>query len=474
MLASTNIIFPVSAATGDPPPAIETFSFNPEWGIDVSDSFSSTLGALGMGVSFSFSYSFDAGVSLPVVIQVVHPEYVLPNSTSIANISAYGDDSARAWLYASGSFDASLDAGIAGSFSLASGSVNVGDEISFTTPVGTQDTELLTADMLLGSQTINLLLVQYTVELRLAITSSVTASTSLTSHLNMSGDALQTPVDNDLEWTAEGEPVQVPFSVSDQTGTYIDMDFDDVTLHLTSLIFNILSFTVYLVINSSTLASVTIPLPAFDFIFAEDKSQVQEERSFQPLADASGTTRDLGSCQLSIHVGVPFRAPIFLSSGFLIMIIPAAVGAAYGKKQYEGSKAVGSVLMLAVLLGAALNSGLSLSLQSGIGFFLASWVTLIFPVYNFTGDVLSMVVFYLPWILAGIAVGGGTKKPKAGAALGLGIPLTLYFATGFLVGGMSTMMLFLYSGFTVNVLIASSISAVLGGAIGYAFRNGSN
>ncbi len=473
LLASTNVIFPAYAAENDPPEAIDTFSFTPEWGIDFSDSFSGFLGALGMGVSFSFAYSFDAGVALPVIIQVVHPEYILPNSTAVANISAYGADSARAWFYASGSFDASLDA-VIGSFSLVDNSINAGNEIGFTTPVGEQTTEIIEVDMVLGSQTIDLLLVSYTVSLNLRITSSITTSTVVTSHMSMSGDALETPVDTDLMWTAEDQPVQVPFSVSDETGTYVDMDFDNVTLHLTSLTFNILSFTVYLVIDGSTLASFTVPFPAFDFVLAEDGASDQEERTFQPLADASGTFRELGSCQLSIHVGVPFRVPVFLSPGFLMMIIPALVGAAYGKKQYNGSKAVGAFLMIAVLLGAAMNMGLSLSLTAGIGAFLGSWVTLIVPVYNISGDFFSLAMIYLPWILAGVAVGGGAKSPKAGAALGLGIPLTMYLAAGFLLGGMSLMTSLLYSGFTQSVLVAGGIAAILGGAVGYASRGGTN
>ena len=139
LLLATNLIFPVAAADNDPPESVDTFAFNPEWGLEASDSFAGSIGALGFGVSFSFSYSFDAGVCLPVTLEVAHPEYVLPNSTATAAISAYGDDSARAWAYASGAFDASLDAGIAGSFSLIDRSINFGDEVTFNTGWNTRN-----------------------------------------------------------------------------------------------------------------------------------------------------------------------------------------------------------------------------------------------------------------------------------------------------------------------------------------------
>ena len=325
--------------------------------------------------------------------------------------------------------------------------------------------------MALGSQTFNLILVKYTVELRLRITSSITTSTSLTSHMNMIGDALESPIDTDLEWTDEGQPEQVQFSVGDETGTYIDMSFEDVTLYLHQLTFNILSFTVYLVVNGATAGSVTIPLPGLSFNLAEIGSPGYADTTFQILADASGTTRDLGTRQLSIHVGVPFVMPMFLSPGFLLMIIPAAVGIAYGRKRENGSKALGSALLITVLFGAALNLGLSLSLESGIENFFVSWMALIFPTYTFTGDIISFIIIYLPWIFAGLAIGGTTKRPRTGAVLAFGIPLLLYLTSLYLLGGFSSIINSASLDYTQYVLISSSVSALMGAAAGYICRN---
>jgi hypothetical protein len=474
LMVSTNVIFPAAAAENSPPQVVDLFSFTPEWGIEASDSFSSSLGALGVGVSFSFSYSLDAGISLPVSLEVAHSEYVLPNSTSTTEISAYGDDSARAWLYASGGFDASLDAGIAGSFSLVDKSINLGDEVIFTTPVGTQETDIIEADMSLGSQTISLLFVSLTIELRLMITSSITTSTSLTSQMSMVGDALEDPVESDLEWTEEGQSKLVPFTVSDETGTYIDMSFDNVTLYLHQLIFNILSFTVYLVINGDTMGSVTIPLPGLSFNLAAGDSSEQDSRTFRILADASGSTRDLGSRQLSIHVGVPFIAPAFLSPGFLLMIVPAVIGITYGRKRETGSKALGSVLLLIVLFGAALNLGLSPTIESGIDNLFVAWVLLIFPNLNLSGDIISLTITYLPWILAGLAIGGATKRPHTGVVLGFGIPLVMFLVSGYLWGGIPSMINLLTLNNMTNVIVAGGVSAILGGVAGYICRSERN
>ena len=461
----------MSAANNEPPQKTDTFAFDPEWRLEASDSFATTIGAMGFGVSFSFSYSFDAGINLPVSLEVTHPQYVLPNSTYTAAISAYGAESARAWAYASGACKATLDAGLAGSLSLVDESINLGDDVTFRTPVGKQETELIEADVELGSQTFDLLLVKYTVELRLKITSSVTASTSLTSHLSMSGDALESPVDSGLEWTEEGQPEQVTFSVGDETGTFIDMSFDDVTLYLSQLTFNILSFTVYLVVNGQTFAGVTIPFPSLSFNFAADGSPDADDAGYQTLADASGTTRNLGSKQLSIHVGVPFMVPMFLSPGFLLMMVPAAVGIAYGRKRENGSKALGAALLLTVLFGAALNLGLSLSLESGLENLFLTWIALIFPAYTFTGDIVSFIIVYLPWIFAGLAIGGATKRPRTGAVLAFGIPLAMFLTSIYVLGGLSSIVNILSLEYTRYVLVCCSVSALMGGAAGYICRN---
>jgi hypothetical protein len=289
--------------------------------------------------------------------------------------------------------------------------------------------------------------------------------------MSMSGDALQTPINTDLQWTEEGQPEQLQFSVSDETGTYIDMSFDEVTLHLHRLIFSIQSFTVYLVVNGDSFGGVTIPLPGLSFSLAEVGSPDREDTTFHILADASGTTRDLGARQLSIHVGVPFMLPMFLSPGFLLMIIPAAVGIAYGRKRENGSKALGSALLLTVLFGAAVNLGLSLSLESGFQYLFITWVSLIFPVYQFTGDFLSFAMAYLPWILAGLAIGGATKRPRTGAILAFIIPLLMYISSLFLLGGFAPIISFLSLEYTRYVLIAGVVSALMGGAAGYICRN---
>lgn len=475
LLASSSVIQCVSAAENTPPQITENFTFDPTWDLDLSDSFSGNLGAMGFGVSFSFSYSFDAGICLPVVLSVEHPQYVLPDTDANASVSARGDDSARAWAYASGSCHASLDAGIAGSFTLVDKSIKIGDEVQFTTPLGSQETQTIVADVALGSKTISLIFVSYTVELRLSITTLVTTSTSVSSQMEMTGDALSQNVDEFLKWSEEDQSVFIPFSVGDQEGTYVDMSFDDVTLYLQRLIFSIVSFTVYLVIDGTTLASMEIPMPGLDFVIAEEGLTIDDEGGrHQILADASGTTRDLGSRELSIYVGVPFLLPAFLSPGFFLMVIPAAVGIAYGRKKDEGSKALGSALLVTVLFGAALSLGFQLTTQTGIDSFIVNWVYLIVPVFAFTGDFMTFFLTYLPWMLGGLAIGGATKRPLTGAALGFGIPFTMFLITGYLVAGFEGLIVLLSIEAARNIIVAGTITALVGAAGGAICRTNKN
>jgi len=475
LIISSSLIHCVSAAENTPSQITSDFSFDPTWDLDLSDSFSGNLGAMGFGVSFSFAYSFDAGICLPVILSVEHPEYVLPDTNATASVSAIGDDSARAWAYASGGFHASLDAGLAGSFSLVDRSINMGDEVQFTTPLGSQETQTIVADVALGSQTIDLILVSYTIELRLSITTAVTAATSVSSQISMTGDALTQDVDEFIEWSEENQPFSIPFSVGDQEGTYVDMSFDDVTLYLQSLIFTVVSFTVYLTIDGATLASISIPMPGLDFIIAEEGSFVDDEDgSHEMLADASGSMRDLGSRELSIYVGVPFILPSFLSPGFFLMVIPTAIGIAYGRKKENGSKALGSALLVTVLFGAALSLGFSLTSQTGIDSFIVSWISLIIPVFNFTGDFMTFFLTYLPWMLGGLAIGGATKRPLTGAAMGFGIPFTMFLITGYLIAGFGGLMAMLSIEAAHNMVVAGAITAIVGAAGGAICRTPDN
>ena len=474
LLAAAILVHPVSAAENSPPIEIENLAFNPTWNLDISDSYTGNLGVTGFGVSFDFSYSFDAGVSLPVTLSVAHPKYILPDTSSVLNISAKGDDSARAWAYASGSFHANLDAGLLGSYNLVDKSINAGDEVNFVTPLGTQNSQTLDADIELGSQTINLILTSTTIELKLRVSTRVITSTSLSTHLSMKGDALTTPVDEELEWSSEDTIHSIPFSVNDQTGTYVDMSFEEVSLYLQALIFTITAFTVYLVIDGSTVGSITIPVPGLDFVVAGQDSIPETNGFFHILADASGTTRDLGSKLLSIYVGIPMVLPSFLSPGFLLMIIPAAVGITYGRKKDNGSKALGSILLLIVLLGAALGLGLQLTAESGFDSFLINWMTLAVPVFAFTGDFVSFFMTYLPWMLGGLAVGGATKRPKTGALLAFGIPFVLFLLTNYLVAGISGLTAITSMEVSRNILVSGTFAACFGAIGGSVCRTGNN
>ena len=134
----------------------------------------------------------------------------------------------------------------------------MGDEVTFRTPLGNQETQIIVADIALGSETIEVLWVSTTIELRMAITTSVTTATSLSTRMRMTGDALAQNIDQQLNWSEEEQSVSVPFSVGNQEGTYVDLAFEDVTLYLNSLIFTVVGFTVYLVIDGSTLSSISI------------------------------------------------------------------------------------------------------------------------------------------------------------------------------------------------------------------------
>ena len=228
------------------PTSISQFNFNPTWNIEVSDSFDATLGALGVGVSVDFNYNFDAGVSLPVILNVEHPRYVLEDGSAVVNISAEGAQGGRAWAYASGGVSASIDAGLFGSYSLIDRSINIGDEISFETPFGTEDTITFDAEMLLGSETISLLLVSYTFELFVRVTIAVIASTWLSSDLSITGTALTSPVQDDCQWNSESDIETCLFSVGDQTGTFVDLEFENVVMHIERLSFVLQSMSFHL------------------------------------------------------------------------------------------------------------------------------------------------------------------------------------------------------------------------------------
>jgi hypothetical protein len=463
------------AIAGDvnPPVTSDTIGFEPTWSLTAEDSFSASIGAMGLGVSISFAYSFDAGITLPVSLVVFHPQYLNVNSTAVVNVTAQGEDDARAWAYASGSFDATLNAGIAGSYSLVDKSINFGDEVRFKTPIGSQKTETIEADTLLGSQTIDLLLTSITVELRMTIVCAVTTSTSLSSHLTMSGVALSSPIERDMVWLEEDEKASVGFSVRDEEGTTVDMAFDDVTIHLHQLTFTVQSLSVYLVVNGQNAGGVTIPLPPMQFSLAEDGSSWRNDGRIQLLADVSGSSRNLGSGKVSIYVGVPFMLPAFLSPGFLLMVIPVFAGLTYGRKREHGSKAVGIILLLTVFLGSALSLGLQLSAQPSLTGFIADFTFLIIPQFSLIDGGLNLSIACIPWMLAGLAVGSASKSPRAGAALGLTIPLVMFLLAAYFVGGTQALIDLLNFDAARNAVYAGAIAAALGGVGGFLCKESS-
>ncbi|TFF96480.1 hypothetical protein EU546_01280 [Candidatus Thorarchaeota archaeon] len=481
MVVSATLI-PVLVAADEPPPLVtESVAFDPGWQIDFTDSWSGSLGALGVGVSVSFSYSFDAGISLPVALEVEHPEYVLPESTADLGITAVGEDTARAWAYAEGSVDADLNAGMAGTFSLVDRSIDMGDEVHFETPLGMEDSQVLDADVALGSQTVNLLFVSYTFELRLKVIAVALASTSLTSDLDISGDALVSPIHESMGWTSVEHREETNFSVGDEEGTYVDLTFSDVTMHLHRLSFVLQSFTFYLVVNGENMGGVTIDVPHFEFALGEDSSA---QSGYQVLADQSGTERDLGQETLSIHVGVPFVLPAFLSPAFIMMYAPVAVGFGIGAKKQKGSKILGVLLMATVLLGAALSLGLIVDLGS-LTSVLADMSALLLPDFTVGSQMIAMIMVYLPWLLAGLAVGSASKSAKAGLGIGLGVPIMLHLSAVFLTTGQlhlgdildqSMLMTFLVPGMFAG-LTGTVAGAVLGRGTGTSssgFQSGSS
>lgn len=462
-------VLPVLVAAEESPPLVtESVGFDPGWQIEFTDSWSGTLSALGVGVSVSFSYFFDAGISLPVALEVEHPEYVLAESTTELGVTAVGLDNARAWAYASGSVDADLHAGLAGSFSLVDRSIKMGDEVHFETPLGMEDRQVLEADVALGSQTIDILFVKYTFELRLKVIAVATASTGLTSDLDIAGDALVSPVHESMEWTSAEYREKAEFTVGKEEGTYVDLTFSDVTMRLHRLSFVLQSFTFYLVVNGETMGGLTINVPSFEFTLGEDSSP---QKGCQVLADQSGTERDLGFRTLSIHVGMPFALPAFLSPGFIMMFAPVAVGLGIGAKKEKGSKTLGVLLMGAVLLGSALSLGLMVDLSGSMESVLTDMSVLLLPEFTVGTQIMAMIITYIPWLLAGLAVGGASKSAKAGLGIGIAVPILLHLFGVFLLTGQlqidgvldqPTMMMLLVPGMFAG-LTGAAAGAALGG-----------
>ncbi len=443
-----------SAEAAGEPTTTSRFDFNPTWSIEASDSFDGTLGALGVGVSVGFNYDFDAGVSLPVALNVEHPRYILEGGSATVNITAEGAQNGRAWAYASGGVHASINAGPFGSYSLVDRSISLGDEVGFETPFGAEDTITFNAEMLLGSQTVNLLIDSITFELYIRVTVDVVASTWLSSDLSITGAALTSPVQDTCQWAGESDIETASFSVEDETGTFVDMEFQNVVMHVERLSFVLQSMSFHLRADGSEVAAIPIPLPAFEFTFATDEGQYSENEYIIPLADASGSTRDLESKILSIHVGVPLpNIP-----GILLMVIPSIGGVVYGRRSEKGSKGIGAVLLAAVILGAAIYLGLDFLSQTSSSALAATFVTGLIPPIDVGGDVLTLVLGYLPWMLAGIAVGGATKNLKTGAILGLIAPLTLFALNGLLQGDLQML-----------TSVTDAVPAVIAGSIAAGF-----
>jgi hypothetical protein len=439
------------------PTSTMNFNFNPTWNIEASDSFSGSLGALGVGVSVGFSYSFDAGVSLPVILNVEHPSYILANSSAQVNITAQGASGARAWAYAAGAVSASIDAGMFGSYSLVDESINLGDETTFDTPLGTEKTVTIEAEMLLGSQTINLLIVSYTFELFISVTIAVTTSTWLSSDLSITGSALTSQVQDNLRWNDESDIEMPSFSVGDQTGTYVDLDFQNIAMHVERLSFVLQSMSFHLRANGDEVAAIEIPTPPLGFTISSDGGQTPDNTGFVPLADASGTVRDLGSKMLSIYVGVPF--PNIISPGLILMIVPSIGGLAYGRRREEGSKSVGSALMVVVVIGAGLYLGLDLISQISSVTLVSSFAAVLIPPFELSGSIFDFITKYLPWMLAGLAVGGATKRMKTGAILGFAGPLVLFLLNGLLQSDLQSLA---YSPALLAMAYAGAITAAFG------------
>jgi hypothetical protein len=218
--------------------------------------------------------------------------------------------------------------------------------------------------------------------------------------------------------------------VGDQTGTFVDLEFENVVMHIERLSFVLQSMSFHLRADGSEVAAIQVPTPPLSFSLASDHGANPDDRGFIPLADASGTTRDLDSKTLSIHVGIPLpNIP-----GILLMVIPSISGIVYGRRREEGSKGLGVALLAIVVLGAGVYLGLDYLNQPSTTVLVSSFMTSLIPPFDVGGDVIDMLVSYLPWMLAGLAVGGATKNLKTGAILGFGGPMTLFVLNGLMQG----------------------------------------